>query len=77
MADCKKTISLANLDTIIFLLRQVLEACPVRHPLHHDIMCNLASALGMRFLHTNEPSDFEESEALRKQIAVTIPTVSL
>ena len=34
MAECKSKLSLANLDNIIFLFRQVMDRPPTPHTLH-------------------------------------------
>jgi hypothetical protein len=64
MAEYKAELSLANLDTIVFLFHQVLDRCPISHPLHSDAMRDLASALGLRSMYTNQINDVQESLAL-------------
>lgn len=64
MEECKAELSLANLDTVIFLFHQVLDRCPISHPLHSNAMRDLASALGIRFMYTNQINDVQESLVL-------------
>ena len=64
MAKCKAELSLANLDTIVFLFCQILDRCPISHPLHSNAMRDLASALGTRFMYTNQINDVQELLAL-------------
>jgi len=64
MAECKAELSLANLDTIVFLFHQVLDRRPLSHPLYSDAMRELASALGVRFMYTDQINDVQESLAL-------------
>ena len=64
MAECKAELSLANLDTVVFLFYQVLDRCPIAHPLHSDAMRGLASALGTRFIYTNQIDDVQKSLVL-------------
>lgn len=67
MAEYKAELSLANLDTIVSLFHQVLDGCPISHPLHSNAMRGLASALGMRFMCTDQKNDVQESLALHRK----------
>ena len=68
MAECKAGLSLSNLDNAVFLFRQVIDSRPTTHPLHTDAMRDLASALGVRFMYTNQIHDLTESLTLRSEI---------
>jgi hypothetical protein len=68
MAKCKAGLSLSNLDNAVVLFRQVMDSRPMTHPLHADAMRDLASALGVRFMYTNQIHDLTESLALRSGI---------
>ena len=68
MAECKAGLSLSNLNNVVFLFRQVKDSHPTTHPLHTDAMRNLASALGVRFMYTNQIHDLTESLTLRSEI---------
>ncbi|PPQ93376.1 hypothetical protein CVT25_007085 [Psilocybe cyanescens] len=65
MAECKAELSLSNLDTAIFLFRQVFDSLPVTHPLQIDAMTYLESALGVRLMYTNQIEDLMEYASLR------------
>jgi len=67
MAECKAGLSLSNLNTAVVLFRQVLDSRPATHPLHTDTMRDLASALGVRFMYTNQIHDLKESWTLRSE----------
>ncbi|PPQ82282.1 hypothetical protein CVT25_008432 [Psilocybe cyanescens] len=69
MEEYKAGLSLSNLDTALFLFRQVFDDHPTTHPLHTDAMKHLASALGVRFMHTNKTDNLVESLTLRLQIS--------
>jgi len=68
MAECKAGLSLSNLNNAVFLFRQVIDNCPMTHPLHTDAMRDLASALGVRFMYTNQIHNLTESLTLRSEI---------
>ena len=68
MAECKAGLSLSNLNNAVVLFRQVKDNRPTTHPLHTDAMRDLASALGVRFMYTNQIHDLTESLALRSEI---------
>jgi hypothetical protein len=68
MAKCKAGLSLSNLDNAVVLFRQVMDSRPTTHPLHADAMRDLASALGVRFMYTNQIRDLTESLTLRNEI---------
>ena len=68
MAECKAGLALTNLDDVIFLFRQVIDSHPMTHPLHTCAMRDLASALGVRFMYTNQIHDLTESLTLRSEI---------
>jgi hypothetical protein len=68
MAECKAGLSLSNLSDAVLLFRQVLDSRPATHPLHIDSMRDLASALGVRFMYTNQIHDLTESLTLRGEI---------
>ena len=65
MAECKAGLSLSELNKVVFLFRQVKDSCPATHPLHPATKRDLASALGVRFMYTNQRHDLVESLALR------------
>ncbi|PPQ88891.1 hypothetical protein CVT25_009126 [Psilocybe cyanescens] len=67
MAECKAELSLSDLDTAIFLFRQVFGSRPIAHTLPIDAVKYLASALGVRFMYTNQNEDFMECLARRLQ----------
>lgn len=69
MEEYEAGLSLSNLDTALFLFRQVFDDHPTTHPLHTDAMKHLASALGVRFMHTNKTDNLVESLTLRLQIS--------
>ncbi|KDR71780.1 hypothetical protein GALMADRAFT_126706 [Galerina marginata CBS 339.88] len=68
MEEAKAELSLASLETAVFLFRQVLDNRPVNHPLHVEVMQDLANALGMNFTYTNQASDLEEYLILRREL---------
>ena len=68
MAECKAGLSLSELNTVVFLFREVKDSCPATHPLHPAAKRDLASALGVRFMYTDQRHDLMESMALRKEI---------
>ena len=68
MAECMAGLSLSNLDDAVLLFRQVMDNRPTTHPLHTDAMRDLASALGVRFMYTNQIHDLTESLTLRSEI---------
>ncbi|KAF8815740.1 hypothetical protein BYT27DRAFT_7333814 [Phlegmacium glaucopus] len=75
MTECKAALSLANINNVVFLFRQVLDRHPTTHPLHTDSMRDLASALGVRFMYTNHIHDLAESLTLRQQIMESLGNV--
>ena len=70
MKASRAELSLATLDTVVFLLRRVIDECQIipGHPLYISSMSNLASALGFRFIYANQFEDFEDTYALRRKI---------
>ena len=68
MAECKTGLSLSELNTVVFLFRQVRDSPPATHPLHLAAKRDLVSALGVRFMYTNQRDDFLESLTLRHEI---------
>ncbi|KDR68185.1 hypothetical protein GALMADRAFT_161118 [Galerina marginata CBS 339.88] len=74
MNEYHDELPLANLDTAISLFQQALEVCPTDHPHHPDVVIDLASALGMRFVHTNRIDDLEDSLGLRRNLMEAITT---
>ena len=67
MAECKAGLSLSELNTVVFLFRQVKDSCPATHPLHLAAKRDLASALGVRFMYTDQRHDLMESLTLRNK----------
>ena len=65
MKASRAELSLATLDTVVFLLRRVIDERQITHPL--DIS-NLASALGFRFIYANQLEDFVDTFSLRRKI---------
>ena len=68
MAECKAGLSLSELNTVVFLFRQVEDSRPATHPLHPAAQRDLASVLGVRFMYTNQKHDLIESLTLRHEI---------
>ena len=68
MKASRAELSLATLDTVVFLLRRVIDERQVTHPLDISSMSNLASALGLRFIYANQLEDFVETFSLRRKI---------
>ena len=68
MAECKAGLSLSELNTVVFLFRQVKDSYPATHPLHPAAKRDLASALGVRFMYTDQRHDLIEFMTLRKEI---------
>ncbi|KDR80467.1 hypothetical protein GALMADRAFT_1201610 [Galerina marginata CBS 339.88] len=68
MAECKAVLSFATLDEAVLLFRQVLDRRPMAHPLHSEAMRNLASALGVRFMYTDQINDAQESLNFRRKV---------
>ena len=68
MAECKAGLSLSELNTVVLLFRQVKDSYPATHPLHPAAKRDLASALGVRFMYTDQKYDLIESMTLRKEI---------
>ncbi|KDR67542.1 hypothetical protein GALMADRAFT_105794 [Galerina marginata CBS 339.88] len=68
MVECKEELSPANLETAIFLLREALNSCSENCAHRLDILGDLASALVMRFIHSDQPNDITESMLFRGQI---------
>ncbi|KAF8970455.1 CHAT domain-containing protein [Flammula alnicola] len=75
IAECKAQLSLPNLNNVVFLFRQLLDDHPTTRPFHTDAMRGLASALGVRFMYTNQINDLEESLILRGQIMESLISV--
>ena len=67
LAECKTELPLANLDTIVSLFREILDRRPISHPLHSDALRGLASALGVRFMYTDQINDVQESLSLHRK----------
>jgi hypothetical protein len=61
-------MSLGNLDTVVFLFRQVMDMWPMTHTLHTDAMRDLSFALGIRFMYTHQINDLQEAFSLRRSI---------
>ena len=63
-------LPLATLDTVVFLLRHVIDERQITpgHPLYISSMSNLASALGFRFIYANQLEDFVDTYSLRRKI---------
>ena len=68
MAECKAGLSLSELNNVVSLFRQVKDSRPATHPLCCAAKRNLASALGVRFMYTNQRHDSMESLTLRNEI---------
>ena len=68
MKASRAELSLATLDTVVFLLRRVIDERQVTHPLDISSMSNLASALGFRFIYANQLEDFVDTFSLRRKI---------
>ena len=68
IAECKAGLSLSNLNNVVFLLCQVIDSCPMAHMLHADAMKYLVSALGVRFMYSNQIHDLTESLTLHSKI---------
>jgi hypothetical protein len=64
IVEYKAELSLSDLDTAVSLFRQVLDRHPISHPLCSNAMRDLASALGTRFMYTNQINDVQESLGL-------------
>ncbi|KAH9477638.1 hypothetical protein JR316_0009864 [Psilocybe cubensis] len=60
MAEQKSQLSLSNLDNSVLLFRQVLQSRDSGHPLRKQAMNDLASALGVRYMYTNQRPDVME-----------------
>ena len=68
MAECKAGLLLSNLNNAVFLFCQVIDSHLTTHLLHADAMRYLASALGVRFMYTNQIHDLTESLTLHSKI---------
>ena len=68
MAECKAGLSLSELNNVVSLFRQVKDSRPATHPLYPAAKRDLASALGVRFMYTNQRHDMMESLTLRNEI---------
>jgi hypothetical protein len=70
MKASRAELSLATLDTVVFLLRCVIDERQITpgHPLYISSMSNLASALGFRFIYANQFQDFMDTFSLRRKI---------
>ena len=68
MAECKAGLLLSELNTVVFLFREVKDSCPATHPLHLAAKRDLVSALDIRFMYTNQRHDLMESLSLRHEI---------
>lgn len=68
MEQHRAELSLATLDTVVFLFRQVIGERQITHPLHNSNMKDFSSALGIRFMYTNQLKDFMDTFALRSKI---------
>lgn len=71
ISDCKTNPAFSDLDTGIFLYRQILDKCSVTHFLYSTALAGLVSALGNRFMHSNQASDWEEVFKLCCKLAET------
>jgi len=63
MAEYKAELSLANLDTVVFLFYQVFDRCPTAHPLHSDavLYCTIptdCSCHVMRYIYCSSDKLF-------------------
>jgi hypothetical protein len=70
MKASRAELSLATLDTVVFILRHVIDERQIipGHPLYISIMNNLASALGFRFIYAYQFQDFMDTFSLRRKI---------
>jgi hypothetical protein len=68
MKASRAELSLATLDTVVSLLRRVINERRITHPLDIRGMSNLASALGFRFIYANKLEDFVDTFSLRRKI---------
>ncbi|PPR00912.1 hypothetical protein CVT26_015522 [Gymnopilus dilepis] len=68
MNESRNSVALSNLETAILLYRQLRAVTPATHPLWRDIIYDLASALGAKFLHSDEQADFSELEEVANEI---------
>ncbi|EDR04923.1 uncharacterized protein LACBIDRAFT_303806 [Laccaria bicolor S238N-H82] len=68
MAECKAGLPLSELEQAVFLFRQVVDSRPGGHQLHRATKRDLASALGVKFMYTNQRHDLMESLTLRNEI---------
>ncbi|KAK7051931.1 CHAT domain-containing protein [Favolaschia claudopus] len=68
----QQMFDLANLDTAVFMYRQVLHSA--LRSQHWKPVYNLAEALLLRFRHCGEAQDLEESISLFRCLATTRPT---
>lgn len=71
MEDLKSEPSIANLNTSIYLFREVLTERTSTHPLHFDAVNNLAFALSVRYMYTNQKDDIDEALELYGNIEDT------
>ena len=70
MKTSRAELSLATLDSVVFLLRCVVDERQITpdHRLYISNMSNLASALGFRFIYANQFEDFMDTFSLRRKI---------
>lgn len=68
MAEHKAQLSLSNLNSAILLFRQVLDSRAPSHPLRKEALKDLGSALGVRYMYTNQRPDVMEFLQLRTEM---------
>ena len=68
MRDCKAELQILDLDAAIFLLSQVLDRRQATQPLNVMAIHDLASALAIRFIYTDEIHNLVESFTLREKL---------
>lgn len=65
LEECKNAALVSDLNTAIYLFREVLKRQPAPHPLRSDSLRDLADTLVTRFCLTKQREDLEQSVLLR------------
>jgi hypothetical protein len=72
LRECKDAAPFSDLNTAIYLFREVLGRRPLPHPLYLDSLKDLAAALATRFSFTNTREDLDEALSLFSKVRINV-----
>ena len=75
LLECKQSVRLDDLDTVILLFREALLQWPVSHPKRMYALNNLTMGLVTRFDHLGRTEDLDEAIALACESGTVRPDV--